>query len=120
MFAIDMDFLNHGVALLDELRATGEMSEPELRADFLLRTLGEWDSPMCDGMDTPVGHLLYRLTDFMDPDERRRIRLFRSDDGKDTVEDWRREWESLYSGCIPEIPQAQLQSIQLAITAGTN
>ncbi|GEM_PF-6533009 len=64
-----------------------------------------------EGMDAEVGHIIYRLTDLVDPDDRKAFAIYPSSDGSvttkyeyeydheerevkwDSLEDWRREWE---------------------------
>ena len=118
MFALDAEHVRSLLSLLNSLRATGEMSEPELRAFFMQHAIGEWYSPLCDGMDTQIGHVLYRLTDFVEAEERASVRLCHGEDSWVTVEGWRQEWERMHPQGIPNLAADEIAFVQLAITAG--
>ena len=62
-------------------------------------------------MDPTLGHIFYRLTDFVDELERRSIRINLPPDaerrGVVTVEDWRQEWARAHPR-IPQLPPRTL------------
>jgi len=77
---------------------------------------------MWGGMDRDVGHLLYRLSDFIGEEERRQMMIYPSEDGMifdydlflwDSLEDWRKQWEKSHP-IIPEFDfQKHLEAIQI-------
>ena len=81
----------------------------EARASlFRLGLVGFYDC-MWDGMKVEVGHILYRLSDFIEKTERKLIWVYPSENGTiideygwcDSLEDWRQQWEKMHP-IIPE------------------
>lgn len=86
---------------------------------FRLSLLGFYDC-MWGGMKVEVGHILYRLSDFINESERKRIWIYPSETGMivddygrcDSLEDWRRQWAKIHP-IIPEFNFTnKLQNIQ--------
>lgn len=110
------------------LQATGDSEEA--RRLFFATVLDGYYSPMMNGMDGEVGHLLYRLADHLSVEERDQILIYPSENGSvlcaipglgtsawDSLEDWRRRWEL---DC-PDIPELNLQELPaglLELTSG--
>lgn len=76
---------------------------------FSSTLLGYYDA-MWEGLNIDVGHILYRLSDFLEEDKRKRMMIYPSSDGSildteagqwDSLEDWRQQWEKLHL-VIPE------------------
>ena len=118
MFDLDGKFIRTKVEEFLALKATGQFTPAELRSHFLMQTIGRWTDPFCEGMAGDVGHALYRITDLMDPEERAAIEVYPGENGWETVEDWRREWERLHPGGIPQLSAEDLKYARTAILAG--
>lgn len=61
-----------------------------------------------DGMTTNAGHIIYRLSDFLQEEKRKNIAIYPNDKGSlmiemyersvcwDSLEDWRKKWKKYY------------------------
>lgn len=84
--------------------------DPVMARAFLFRLglVGFYDC-MWDSMKVEVGHILYRLSDFVDESERKQIWIYPSKIGTivdeydrcDSLEDWRKQWAKMHH-IIPE------------------
>ncbi|MEA3272366.1 MAG: hypothetical protein U9P90_01710 [Patescibacteria group bacterium] len=106
----DIDNLKSLVQLFREKRV---LRDEGIELFFFLALVGYYDC-MWDGMDDTVGHLLYRLSDIVEPIERQQMEIYPScggegslilDDGGcwHSLEDWRRAWEKYFPEGIPEV-----------------
>jgi hypothetical protein len=83
---------------LDE---TGD--RPKARDVFFSSALMGFYDPTYMGLGTEAGHIVYRLSDHLSEAERSTIKIYPSPTGSlsingnrwDSLEDWRKEWESL-------------------------
>ena len=65
------------------------------------------------GIAPVAGHIIYRLSDFVDEDQRRTIVLYPNSTGSvidngescDSLEDWRVNWISIYKDGIPPLSE---------------
>lgn len=81
---------------------------------FSFGLLGYYDA-LHGGLETAVGHALYRLSDHVPEEERHSMKIYPSLDGSltvggnpwDSLEDWRREWKKEY----PFIPLINFQTL---------
>jgi len=99
---------------LAELYSAGHIT----REWFFSLALESYFSPLCDGPFAEMGHIIYRLSDFLLEEERKSILIYPNDDGQIllgsvlwlSLEDWRNEWSLHY----PDIPyfQDQLGDVQ--------
>jgi hypothetical protein len=79
---------------------------------FIDHTIGNWYRLDVNfSLDTDTGHLLYRLTDFIDEARRNGIKIYPGV----TLQDWRAQWEELHPEGIPELPQNVLEPARLAL-----
>jgi len=82
---------------------------PELSVEFFFRfaLLGYYDG-MWSGLQRICGDVVYRLSDFVLPEDRKKMLIYPSSNGSlitddcpwDSLEDWRGEWEKS-RGAIP-------------------
>ncbi len=75
---------------------------------FFKLALQGFYSPMMDGMKSDAGHIIYRLSDYLTPEERQGIVVYHSNP-ETSLDDWRTEWEKLH-GSIPIITVKLLTS----------
>lgn len=77
---------------------------------FFMQALYPFYDCMWDGMETKVGHIIYRLSDLVPIELRTKIVCYL---GKDTLENFRKEWEENYNN-IPELNQLLIEDDSLA------
>lgn len=85
---------------------------------FFQRCLDFYYSPLEEGMSGNVGHILYRLSDYLPLEKRQKIVIYPSDTGSiiqdgepwDTLQDWRKDWENRY----PYIPYFPISTKRLS------
>lgn len=89
---------------------------------FFSDSLEPFYDAMYDGLRPNAGHVLYRLSDFVDEQERKEIAIYPSSDGSlnvpheqegggvvysksNSLEDWRKSWEKCTDGVIPTLEE---------------
>lgn len=72
---------------------------------FSLALVGFYDC-MAGGLKSDAGHIIYRFSDYVDPDERAKIEIYPGKDRWDNLKDWRAEWEKLHRA-IPDLDPAR-------------
>jgi hypothetical protein len=90
---------------LDE---TGDLQKA--RELFFKHTLEPYYSPIFDGLNTNVGDVVYRLSDYLTEEERQLMIAYPSEQGSlvfddnpwDSLEDWRKQWEHNRQNSIPD------------------
>lgn len=109
----DTAYLRENLKVLRWYVGNGGDREEGRKHFFSSVLLGYYDA-LWDGLDKTAGHLLYRLSDFLHEDERKRMMIYPSSDGSiidaelgswDSLEDWRAHWEKTH----PVIPEFDFQ-----------
>jgi len=89
---------------------------------FFSDSLMPFYDALYDSLRSNAGHVLYRLSDFVDEQERKKIAIYPGSDGSldvsheqeggeatyskwNSLEDWRKSWEQTTDGLIPTLSE---------------
>lgn len=88
---------------------------------FNYALLPYYEDVFWDGLANDAGHIIYRLSDILPKEERQNMIIYPSDNGSiimnnsawDSLEDWRKKWEKIHNGNIPDftrrLPSSMLE-----------